>query len=299
MRAVRSRARPPIVKSPRPLLLLGIGLALGLVAGVWIQHRWPLGRVRDELSVNHQRAPLAPADLARLPPERRMVLVCVGQSNAANYGEPRAAAGANVYAFADDQIFTAIDPLPGGDGYGGSVWTRLGAKLALSTKADAIVFAVVAEGSTRVADWAPGGRCHERLVRTLHQLRSAGLPADFVLWQQGEQEGRGAAVSGHDYARDLAAVHHTTRQFFPDATFLVAQSTFGAGTALNEQVRLAQAAAGRQPGAGVGPDVDRLGEAYRRDGIHFNARGLSAAADLWFDALQVPLARRAAPTPSP
>lgn len=293
MRAVRSRARPPIVKFPRPLLLLGIGLALGLVAGVWIQHRWPLGRVRDELSVNHQRAPLAPADLARLPAARRIVLVCVGQSNAANYGEPRAAAGANVYAFADDQIFTAIDPLPGGDGYGGSVWTRLGAKLALSTKADAIVFAVVAEGSTRVADWAPGGRCHERLVRTLHQLRSAGLPADFILWQQGEQEGRIAAASGQDYALALSAVDATSRAIFPHATFLAAQATFGAGTASNEQIRLAQAAAGAFPGAAAGPDLDRLGEAYRRDGIHFNARGLTAAADLWFEALQTPLARRA------
>ena len=282
------------MKPALPLCLLGLGLAVGLAAGVWLQHRWPLGRVRDELSVCRGGAAIAVPALARIPPERRLVFVCIGQSNAANYGEPRAAAGANVYAFADGQLFAATDPLPGGDGYGGSIWTRLGAKLALADQAEAIVFAVVARGSTCAADWAPGGSEHERLHRTLRQLAAAGLPADFILWQQGEQEGRVATLDGRGYARALAAVHGAARTVFPEATFLPAQATFSADTALNEQIRLAQAAAGALPGAGAGPDLDRLGAAFRRDGIHFNAPGLSAAADLWFDALQAPLARRAA-----
>ena len=223
------------MRSVPPLFLLGLGLAVGLAAGIWLQRRWPLGRVRAELSVKRVGARVAAPDLARLSPDRRLVLVCIGQSHAANYGEPRAAAGANVDAFADGQLFSAIAPLPAGDGYGGSIWTRLGAKLALTTKAEAIIFAVVAEGSTHAADWAPGGRHHECLLRPLRQLGAAGLPADFILWQQGEQEGRVAAVSAHEYARELAAVHETTRQFLPDGAFLVAQATVGAVTALNEQ----------------------------------------------------------------
>ncbi len=240
------------MKSAPSLLLPGLSLAVGLAAGIWLQHRWPLGRVRAELSVKRVGARMAAPDLARLSPERRLVLVCIGQANAANYGEPRAAAGANVDACADGQLSSSIAPLPGGDGDAGSIWTRLGAKLALTTKAEAIIFAVVGEGSTHAADWAPGGRPHERLLRTLRQLDVAGLPADFILWQQGEQESRVAAVSGRDYARELAAVHDTTRQFPPDAAFLVAQATFGAGTALNEQVRLPSPPPTRSPGPAPG-----------------------------------------------
>ncbi len=38
--------------------------------------------------------------------------------------------------------------------------------------------------------------------------------------------------------------------------------------------------------------LDALGEAFRRDGIHFNDGGLSAAADLWFASLYPSLAQR-------
>ena len=278
-----------------PVALAAVFL-VGLAAGIGLQHRWPLGRVRDELSVGSRTSPpLTLAALAKLPRHRRLVIVCSGQSNAANYGAPRRSGGAGVYAFADGQLFTAIDPLPGGDGYGGSIWTRLGARLAQLGHYDAITFAVVAQGSTRIDDWTPGGRCHDRLSETLRELARRGLPVDFILWQQGEEEGRQAASSGRTYETALASLQDICRQLAPTATFLAAQATFEDGTAANEQIRLAQAAGALARSAAPGPDLDDLGVDFRRDGIHFNSRGLDAAADRWLESLREHLTRPSDP----
>ncbi len=157
---------------------------------------------------------------------------------------------------------------------------------------DAIVIAVVAQGSTRLADWAPGGAYHDRLCATLRQLAAANLPADFLLWQQGETEASSASAAGRDYLAELGQLHLACRQIFPDVIFVAAHSTYGASLSVNEQIRLAQAGAARLPNAMAGADLDRLGEKYRSDGAHFNDRGLSAAADLWLEALNVSLDQR-------
>lgn len=270
----------------RTALSLALAFGSGLALGVWLQHRWPLGRVRDELSTQPASVAITPGELAKIPRARRLVIVCAGQSNAANYGEPRRAAGAGVYAFHEGKLYAAVDPLPGGDGYGGSVWTRLGARLATSGQYDAIVFAVAAQGSTRVADWAPGGGYYTRLMSTLQQLSADSLTVDFILWQQGEEEGRDPGASGVAYARSLASIQAACRQVAPQAVFLPAQATFTGQPPANEQIRVAQSA---HAPAGLAPDLDQLGDGFRRDGVHFNARGLDAAADLWLRVLQTAL----------
>jgi len=271
-----------------PLATRLLLVAAGLLAGIYLQHRWPLGRLAADW--HRQPTPAGPslADLARGPAAHRLVIVVAGQSNAGNYGSTRRSAGPTVYAFADGRVYAAVDPLPGADGDGGSIWTRLGARLALTGRYDAIILAVVAEGSTRLDDWIPGGRCHPRLAETLQQLAQAGLPADYFLWQQGETEGASPDAAGRDYGHGLLALHALARASSPGVRFVVARSTFGAAAAVNEQIRLAQAAAAGLAGASPGPDLDTLGPDYRRDGTHFNDRGLDAAADLWLRALSGP-----------
>jgi carbohydrate esterase-like sialic acid-specific acetylesterase len=279
--AAPDERRDPI-EVKKSFLWLAI-FAVGVAVGIYLQHVRPLGHLRDEFSAVPRLAGRTPADLARLSRSRRLVLVATGQSNAANFGEPRGAAGAGVYAFANGQLWIATDPLPGGDGFGGSIWSRLGARLMIAGHYEAVVLAVVARGSTAVADWAPGGGRHDRLMTTLHGLESAGLPVDSVLWQQGETEAESESASGRAYRESLVALIAACHDAAPTAKFYVAQATFAANAPLNEQVRLAQTMA---PGAVPGPDIDRLGGEFRRDGIHFNDRGLAAAADLWLQALR-------------
>lgn len=279
--------------------LLAAAFALGLVAGVYVQHRWPLGRVRAQLldpAPPPSPAPVTPADLAALPAPRRLVLLVSGQSHAANYGSVRALAGPGVYVFHDDALLRAADPLPGGDARGGSIWTRLGARLMNTGDYDAVVFAVAARGSSSAADWAPGGSLHPRLETALRQLSAAGLPPDFFLWLQGETEAWNPDASGAGHAAALEQLLASVRAAAPAVTCLVARSTFATHTDRNAQIRAAQhAVPATAPRALPGPDLDSLGAAYRADGVHFNEPGLEAAADLWLAALRPALDARRRP----
>ena len=280
-----------------PLTIAFFGVGLGLVAGVYLQHRWPVGLWFAPKVPSREPAVLSVSAVASLPAADRFVIVALGQSNAANHGSTRASGGAGVYAFADGKLYPAIDPLPGASGAGGSIWTRLGARLVARNVSKHVVIAAVAQGSTRVSDWVRGGRCHEALHSTLRSLAAAGLEPNCIIWQQGESEAWSAGASGSAYADSLATIVASCRELFPTVPFYVAQSTFGASEVLNEQIRLAHTTQ-RPAGTAAGPNFDQLDAPFRSDGIHFNDRGLSAAAELWFESLRPLWAHRAAP-PAP
>lgn len=283
------------MKLKRAYLALLCVFALGLVAGVYLQHRWPLGRWREHIARPPVPVSVTLADIAAIPDGRRLVIVVAGQSNAANHGQPRARAGAGVYAYHEGRLYPAADPLPGGTQVGGSIWTRLGARLMLTGDYDAVVFAINAVGSTRAADWAPGGPLHPRLATSLQELAAAGLAPDFFLWHQGETEGWSPSASGIDYLDTIWKILASVRTVSPSTTCVVAQATFGAEFPGNAQIRAAQKHAATLPGAIAGPDLDLLQAGHRSDGSHFNQTGLEAAADLWLAALRPALQSRLAP----
>lgn len=286
---------PVTIRMPRSTHLIAAAFFVGLIAGVYLQHRWPLGRVLD--SIRHP-APVPtpvnidPSRIASIPAPRRLVILVSGQSNAANYGSVRAKAGPGVYVFHDNQLFPAADPLPGADNRRGSVWTRLGARLMYTGDYEAIVFAVTARGSSTVENWAPGGALHPLLDSTLRQLSAAGLSPDFFLWHQGETEAWQAQASGARYAGALAELIRHVRSAAPGVISLAALSTYGAHTDGNAQIRAALAAAASLPGVLPGPDLDSLDAPYRSDGVHLNEAGLDAAADRWLAALRPALDAR-------
>jgi hypothetical protein len=271
---------------PRRGILGGLAIfGAGLMAGVYLQHRWPVGRWHIDRGPAPVESGLPLEKIAALPEERRLVILVAGQSNAANYGSSRSSGGAGVYAYADGRLYGAQDPLPGADQYGGSPWPRLGALLKMTERYDAVVLTSLAQGGSRVIDWAPGGRFHEGLIQQLQALREAGLPVDFILWQQGETEAWTPKASGTDYVQNIRALVDATRRVQPGCRWLVARATYGKDLAVNAQIREAQRNIETLPGVFSGPDLDKLTDAYRHDGVHFNGTGLDAAARLWFESL--------------
>ncbi len=277
-------------------LVLGAGLFLcGVLAGVYVQHRWPVGRWGKEIAPTLAAPAADPGQIARLPSNRRLVLLLAGQSNAANYGSVLADAGPGVYAWHDGKLLPARDPLPGADQHRGSPWTRLAAMLMLTKRYDAVVLVAIAQGGTYAADWAPGGSWHGRLQQTLRDLQQAELPPDFILWQQGESEGGTPGAAGQDYLTTMTALLESTRSLAPHARWVIARATYSDHHLGNAQIREAQRLAASLPGAHPGPDLDILDGPYRSDGVHFNGRGLDAAAALWRDSLDPLLVERTAP----
>jgi hypothetical protein len=216
-----------------------------------------------------------------------MVALVFGQSNAANYGETRYTSRARVDVLVDGKLLRASDPLPGANGIGGSVWTRLGDLLITAGRYDRVIFVPAAFGGSEISEWTPEVKRHFRLVES--QIRSAqgsGLRFTHLLWHQGESD---AALGIHptDYRLRFYAVLKGIRELGVDAPVYVAQATRCGAYGENKDIRWVQRdLVNHDIGIWQGPDTDALGPEYRHDGCHFSTRGLTAHAGLWLEYLK-------------
>lgn len=224
-------------------------------------------------------------DCGGVPRRNLLVLLVLGQSNAANHGEVRVAPEGPIFSFFDGRCYAAKDPLPGASGQGGSVWTRLAPTLLVAGSADAVLLVPWAAGSTSMAAWNRHPDLVEGLARTVAQLKTEGFSADMVLWQQVEMESF-IGTSGEDYQAGFAKWLARLRGLGVSAPVWVAQSTRCLDRH-NESVRAAQLRLPQAlPGLLKGPDLDRLFNAKMRfDGCHFSEAGLTAAAQAWHGAI--------------
>jgi hypothetical protein len=270
----------------RSLSALAVGLFLaGAAAGVFVQKYYGIGRVvayitRAAIAAEPETPePALPVvDPRALDGKRVMVALVFGQSNVANLGETRAAAGDGVYVFHEGVLHPAVDPLPGAPGRSGSVWTRLGPQILAGELAEAVVFVPVTIGGTRIARWAPDGDLHHLIHDALDALDAAGIRLTHLLWHQGESDGnRDTAPEG--YKAMFRAMLGSIRARGVDAPILVSVATLCRADRPDPVIRQAQQEL-VDPRAGIyaGPDTDLLGYAYRYDGCHFSTEGLVAFA---------------------
>lgn len=235
--------------------------------------------------------PRLPMTATAQPQPRTMVALVFGQSNAANWGETRHRAHPRVRVFFRGRWSPAADPLPGADGTGGSVWTRLGDKLIAAGLYDRVIWVPAAIGGTEIAQWAPGGRLHKDLLRNVREARQAGLVFTHLLWQQGESDAY-LNTSPETYQAHFVEMLAAIRALGVDAPVFIALATRCGEYPPSESIRSAQLGV-VNPSARIflGPDADQLDEAYRYDGCHFSAQGLEAMADLWLEVLRAHSAR--------
>lgn len=218
--------------------------------------------------------------------QRVMVALVFGQSNAANWGESLRTAGPRVFTFFRGSFARAKDPLPGANGTGGTVWTRLGDKLIASGLYDRVVFVPAAIGATQISEWAPGGLLHKDLLRNVREATEAGYTFTHLLWHQGESDAV-LGTSTQDYEDRFRAMLAAIRQLGVDAPAFVAVTTRCSAFIPNPEIRKAQQAL-VDPALGIfgGPDTDVLDESFRYDGCHFSDAGLDMHANLWLKVIR-------------
>jgi hypothetical protein len=214
-----------------------------------------------------------------------LVLLALGQSNAANSGPRRfAARDDGVLVWSGGFCRRASDPLPGGSGKGGSVWIPLAEALARRSGRQ-VVLAVLAADGTAVRHWLdPHNALPGALSATLEGLRRDGLPPELVFWLQGEADLRDATPAPL-YAQELRQILARVHSAAPAAKIWIAK----ASRCRNEGSAALRAAQGEVAAAldyaRPGPDLDRFGDGFRRDGCHFNETGQRAVADAWLASL--------------
>jgi hypothetical protein len=225
------------------------------------------------------------ADCAEiLKSKKLMVALVFGQSNAGNFGNEPMEAAAGVYSFYRGRCYRAKDPLPGGDGSGGSIWSRLGSMLIESGVYEKIIFVPASKGATTVGDWGPDGRMHYLLKLALRDALASGFVFTHLLWQQGENDGF-AGTGFEEYEESFILMLDTIREAGVKAPVYVAVSTRCLRLPVPEVRKALKNLPKLRPDILPGPDTDELGPAERYDGCHFNSEGLEKAARLWLNKL--------------
>jgi hypothetical protein len=214
------------------------------------------------------------------------VILAMGQSNAANYGETRYRPVQSVINFnwADGKCYKAEDPLLGSTGDRGSVWTRLGDALIESSRFRQVVIVPIAVGGSSVRDWAGSHGPAQRAVAAQEALSRVGLRITHVLWHQGEAD---YEMHKDVYSRLFMRMTEYIRSHGITAPVFVATATI-CNNMGSDQIREAQRELPyRLANVYAGPDTDALDSIYdRRDNLcHFSDRGLALHARLWRDVI--------------
>jgi hypothetical protein len=261
----------------RALWVTGVFL-LGLSCGVVLQRAYPVGRMLRSLRGYGSLAaapevPRVEVPFRVLAAQRVMVVLVLGQSNAANYGERRQQAQPGVYNFYDGSLYQAQDPLLGATGDGGSIWTRFGDQVLAQGGYDAVVLVPFAVGGSSVAQWTVGGKLHDDLLHVLAEVDQAGLAITHIVWQQGEADAR-KATRTTEYLQQFNALVASIRAQGVTAPVYVARASRCREHRSDPAIRRAQQLIGaRTPGVVAGPDLDQLGWPTATMGVIFRRRG--------------------------
>jgi peptidoglycan/LPS O-acetylase OafA/YrhL len=264
-----------------------LGRSLPLVALVLIAPLYGLAsRAAPERSPTIVQPQSAHAiDCHTLLQEKPVVLLVLGQSNAANHGAmpPVAASAAVIH---NGRCYRSTDPLPGGTGSGASIWTQLPAAWQALGQTRPLAFSIVAVESTTIRQWTGQGELLERAADQLTGLRRVGMAPDAVLWLQGEADARDG-TSEADYLAGLQRLSNRLSDAGLDAStpIMVATAT-RCQASESAAIRRAQMAAPALKQRFIaGPDLDQLADDLRVDRCHFSAAGLQKAASLWANTL--------------
>lgn len=244
------------------------------------------------------------------------VFITAGQSNAVNAGDPfpYTPEFASTFDPWSNRWSQAHDPMPVGNGTGGSPWPYFGDILAKELKVPVAVIAVGC-GGTSLSQWQPDsapvkacenphrGNLFSRLAITLKVLQAQG-GVRAILWHQGESD-----TLNKTRKAKYISLFKELRNPFGAIPWLVAHASFFPEVKIGEipkncdelklsqerikammQIREAQQEIWKQGLALPGPDTDLYtGSQYRSNEqycVHFNVKGLQVHAQGWAQAVR-------------
>lgn len=222
----------------------------------------------------------------KLAAQKPLVILALGQSNAANHGARGIDADVPVALIADGKCVMAVDPLPGATGFGGSIWYRLPRYFSKLEARRPIVMSVLAVDATAIAEWTnEKSLLRERLAQHLKSMHAIGLAPNFVMWQQGEADAI-VGTSQENYSAGLDKLAGILDQEKIAAPIVLALSTV-CRSEPNPAIRAAiEEKVVSNPRFKLGPDTDYdIHEGLRVKKCHFSTEGLDRAAQLWASSI--------------
>jgi lysophospholipase L1-like esterase len=304
----------PVISTGRPLLFGVIAItysaALGLIfymLGVYsdLKGLWPIPELHDlhKILVPYHRANGAVEDAyhrlaayrgkqeIECPPQtdRTLVLLIIGQSNAANSAGQRQPAHDHVVNYFDGKCYVASSPLLGTTSIGGESWTLLGTKLVTAGIADQVILVPSAMSGTSIVQWQNGGEMNLMLRSVLSGV-AAHYRITHILWHQGEND-FGSSLTKEQYTQKFRSLVNSIRAERVDAPIYVSvasrcELTDVPWTASNPIADAQRSLPNAEAHILQGVDTDALvGPSDRVDDCHFGASGQEKFANAWVPIL--------------
>ena len=272
--------RIPSRKTLVPLAaLLGLGLLAG---GVFYKQNFDQGVTFPNLGNLDESL-----DCATIDRENLLVIFAVGQSIASNYGRGPFTPGKNVYSFYNGRCFPGHDPLPGADGAGGSIWSRLSELLVQKGYARNVLIVAVGAGASSVSEWVPEAKYYPRLVDAALSMKEANLKPGLIIWHQGSRDAGMAPEIYRNHLQEIVfALPFLGIQLGHPARLMVATHTRCAGGATPGIQAAQQGMVDHAKFIFAGPNTDVLENDVKYDGCHYNELGLNLAAKMWLNAIE-------------
>ena len=197
---------------------------------------------------------------------RPLTLLALGQSHVANYSSIDRRDTEPVTLVAEGRCITAVDPLPGGTGNGGSIWQRLPAALPEKSTRP-VVISILGVDATSLQEWTrQNSPLRQHLAERIVSLRRLGLLPDFVLWQQGEGDARNG-TSTDEYSMLLDRLAAIRDEAGAKAPVILARSTIRRSLPYDTVRNAIESKAAGDHRFRLSPDPDALsGEGLRRGG---------------------------------
>jgi hypothetical protein len=222
--------------------------------------------------------------------DRTMVLLLVGQSNAANSGGQRYIGRPDVINFFDSKCYAASSPLLGTSGIGGEAWTLLGNKLVEGQIADRVVLVPAAISGSSISLWREGGSFYPMLDGVLAALKPR-YTLTHVLWHQGETDFEDGMTKS-EYIDSFVSMVALLRKTGVKAPIYVSITTrcdpvnpiWRADNPIAEAQK-ALVDPSKKILAGVDTDL-LVGSFDRTDDCHFAQSGQEKFAEAWIDILR-------------
>ena len=258
------------------VLILG-----GLLAGVFYKQNFNQGVTFPYLGNQDMSF-----DCGTIDRDRLLVVLAVGQSIASNFGDAPYKPGDSVFSFYNGRCFTGADPLPGADGTGGSIWSRLGDKLVTKGYAKSVLLVAIGAGGSSISEWAPEGKYHPRLIDAARSMKSAGFKPNLIVWQQGSRD---VNMDASEYSTYLHQFIYTLPflgiPLGQSTRMLIATHTRCGGPPVPNLQAAQQGLVDHAKYIFAGPNMDTLPDELKYDKCHYNESGLEVASDFWLRSI--------------
>lgn len=260
-------------------------LMLAFIAGIESQsHRLLPARGWAKIKA-HLKAPLPPAITERHPlpcPANAMVILVIGQSHGANSVADRFSGRPGVFNAFHAKCYAARDPLLGTEGDKGNLWTEIGNQLVGARLAPAVVIATTAMGSSKIAQWIPGGSLNPYLRENIAALPS-GMTITHVALQIGEGDYEEGTTAKQFRQRLGELIGFLRSQGVSAPVYLARESLYCSSARASNPIAKVQRTF-QAEGVFPGPNMDAL-PFGRSDGCHLSGAGAKEFAAQWVEVL--------------